>query len=75
VTQYKLNRRTKHKVTGRPLAAYMHDLRIGYDKDGKGAFVDDLNGDPLAFNNFHEMRKFVNEELERNYVAFFGQTP
>lgn len=72
-TQYRINRRTKKKKGGGDLSSFALDIRISFDAKGEGCFLDDLNGDPLAFNTIHELKDLLDSEIDRNYVEHFGR--
>ena len=75
---YTLTPRTTHKVTGEPLSGYAVDLTLRFNKGGAG-FLQDHNfpghtGDGTwPHNALVELKKTLNDELDRLYEERFGK--
>lgn len=75
---YTLTPRVEHKQTGQPLSAFAVDITIRFQKDGAG-FLQDHNypGDTAdgtwPHNDLAELKKTLNDELDRLYKERFGE--
>lgn len=70
---YRINRRTKHKTTGKDLSGYAVDVTIRVNSDG-AYFLQDHNSDRnvMPHNNREELVETLMNELERNHAEHFG---
>lgn len=71
---YRIERRTTHKRTGKPLSGYALDISIRVN-EGEAYFLDDNNGarPAMPHNNRQELVDTLLAELERHHVEHFGQ--
>jgi hypothetical protein len=74
-SSYALQRRLTHKKGGKPLEGYAIDIVVRFNKEGV-PFLQDLNSDRnvMPFTNVGDLRRFLDEQIERNYIAHFGAT-
>lgn len=70
---YRIERRTKHKQTGRPLSGYAIDITIRVNGE-KAYFLQDHNSarNVMPHNNREELVKTLMDELDRNHVEHFA---
>lgn len=69
---YRIERRTKHKQSGKPLSGYAVDITIRVNGQ-EAYFLDDHNNPrgPMPHNNRAELVQTIVAELERNHVEHF----
>jgi hypothetical protein len=70
---YALQRRYVSKKGGKPLKGFALDLTLRFNTDGT-PFLQDHNSEwnVMPFTNLGDLRRFLDEQIERNHVEHYG---
>jgi hypothetical protein len=72
---YRLQSRYASKKGGKPLKGFALDLTLRFNTDGT-PFLQDHNSERnvMPFTNLGDLRRFLDEHIERNYVEHYGSS-
>jgi hypothetical protein len=72
-SSYALQRRYASKKGGKPLKGFAFDVTVRFNTEGT-AFLQDHNSDGsvMPFTALGDLRRFLDEHIERNYVEHYG---